>query len=55
MYSPEGVVEKRGKVRVIHDLTFGREPWRSVNAGTDLEQVAGCKLGGVVDAISKRI
>ena len=60
--SPVGVVEEKEKIRVIHDLTFegpskgcGGKPMRSVNADTDWGQVPGCELGGVLDAILKRV
>ena len=58
--SPVGVVEE--KIRVIHYLTFEEprrnswgKPMRSVNAYTDCGQVRGCELGGVLDAILKRV
>lgn len=60
--SPEGVVEEKEKIRVVHDLTFdgprsgaGGEPRRSVNEATAWEQVPGYKFGGLVEVILKHI
>lgn len=55
-------MEDKGGIRVIHDLPcecpqrgVGGEPRRSINAGTDCEQVAGCDLGGLLDVILKHV
>lgn len=52
----------KGVIRVVHGLIIegrwkgsGREPRRSVNTDTDWDQAPRRELGGVLDAILKRI
>lgn len=60
--SPAEVMEGKGKIHVIQDLTFdgsrsgaGREPKMSVYADTDAGKVPGCERGGILDKRLKRI
>lgn len=60
--SPVGVVGERGKVCVVHDLTFvvrgvmrvGSQGGRQTQIRIS-EQVPGCEFGGVLETILKRI
>ena len=53
--SPLGPVEGR-KLRIIHDLTFAGDGYRSsVNADTDLSGAPPCELGHVFGDVCRRI
>ena len=59
--NPVGVVEEKGKKRIVHDSTFSSEPeqpggrGRPVNETTDWDQIPECHLAGVMGQIIKRV
>ena len=58
--NPVGVVEEKGKRRIVHDSTFSSEPelpggGGAVNETTYWDQIPECHLAGVMGQIIKRV
>ena len=53
-----GVVEKRVKIRIIHDMTLEHRDWSgegSVNSTTDWDEIPSCALAGVMHEVVQSV